>query len=171
MKKIRMLLVMFSLFLIMGITVHANGAGEKEQSADVIDWLKENVSDEQQEVITELMKSSDEVIEFIRQKLESGELVTEDDIEEAIQEGEEKFDVSLTEEDKEKIRKVAQKVKELGIDPEKLLDQAQDLSEQFGDELVDNAGEVVKQSVEKSVTGFFEDMGNRIRGFFANLFS
>ena len=98
-------------------------------------------------------------------------MVTEDDIEEAIQEGEEKFDVSLTEEDKEKIRKVAQKVKELGIDPEKLLDQAQDLSEQFGDELVDNAGEVVKQSVEKSVTGFFEDMGNRIRGFFANLFS
>lgn len=171
MKKIRMLLVMFSLFLIMGITVHANGAGENEQSADVIDWLKENVSDEQQEVITELMKSSDEVIEFIRQKLESGELVTQDDIEEAIQEGEEKFDVSLTEEDKEKIRKVAQKVKELGIDPEKLLDQAQDLSEQFGDELVDNAGEVVKQSVEKSVTGFFEDMGNRIRGFFANLFS
>lgn len=171
MKRFLMLSVMMLMLFAMGITVHANGSGENEQSADIVGWLKENISGEQQELISELMEAPDEVIEFVREKLETGELETDEDIEEAIQEGEEKFDVSLTEEDKEKILKVVQKVKQLGIDPEKLLDQAQVMCEQLGDELVDNAGEVVKESVEKSVAGFFEDMGNRIKGFFANIFS
>lgn len=171
MKRFLVLSVMLVMFSATGITVSANSLGENEQSADVITRLKENISGEQKELITELMKSSDEVIEFIRQKIESGELETEDDIEEAIEEGEEKFDVSLTEEDKEKILQVVQKAEELGIDPEKFLDQAQDMCEEFGDELADTAKEAVKQSVESSVTGFFQDMGKRIKGFFSGIFS
>lgn len=113
----------------------------------------------------------EELVAFIKAKLAAGELETEEDIEEAILEGEEKFDVTLTEEEKEKILQVMQKIKELGLDPEKLLEQAQDLYKQFGDELFENAEEAVKQSVKNSVTGFFEDMGNRLKGFFANIFS
>ena len=113
----------------------------------------------------------EELIAFIKAKLAAGELTTEQDIREAIKEGEEKFSVSLTEEEKEKILQVMQKIKELGLDPEKLLEQAKDLYNRFGDELINNAQEAVKKSVKESVSGFFTDLGTTIKNFFANLFS
>lgn len=171
MKKFLTLFVVLVMLFAMGITVHADASGESGQSADIMSWLKENVSGEQQELISQLLESSDEVIEFVKDKLATGELETEEDIEEAIREGEEKFAVTLTKEDKEKILQVMQKIKKLGLDPEKLLEQVQDMYKQVGDELFENAEAAVKQSVENSVSGFFKDMGNRLKGFFANIFS
>ncbi len=170
MKRFLMLTVVLLMLMGMGITTYAAAPGESGQSADLISRLKESVSKEQQEFISELMESPDEVIEFVREKLENGELDSEEDIEKVIQEGEEKFDVSLTEEDKEKILQVMQKVENLGLDPEKLLDQAQGLCEQFGDEVTSQAREAVRETVENSITGFFQDMGNRIKGFFDSFF-
>lgn len=113
----------------------------------------------------------EELIAFIKAKLASGELATDQDILEAIKEGEEKFSVSLTDEEKEKILQVMHKIKELGLDPEKLLDQAKDLYAKFGDELINNAQEVIKNSFKESVTNFFSDMGVAVKDFFVNLFS
>lgn len=171
MKRFLTLTVVMLMLFSMGITVYAGASGESEQSADLISRLKESVSPEHQELISELLETPDEVIEFVKEKLKAGELETDEDIEEAIREGEEKFDVSLTEEDKEKILQVMQKIKEMGLDPEKLLDQAQGMCEQLGDEVAGQAKETVKKSMENSITGFFQDMGNRIKGFFDSIFS
>ena len=113
----------------------------------------------------------EELIAFIKAKLAAGELTTDQDIKEAIKEGEEKFSVSLTDEEKEKILQVMHKIKELGLDPEKLLDQAKDLYAKFGDELINNAEEVIKNSFKESVSKFFSDMGSTVKNFFSNLFS
>ena len=113
----------------------------------------------------------EELIAFIKAKLASGELATDQDIAEAIKEGEEKFQVTLTDEEKEKILQVMNKIKELGLDPEKLLDQAKDLYEQFGDELINNAEEVIKQSFKESMSDFFTDLGSTVKDFFTNIFS
>lgn len=113
----------------------------------------------------------EELIAFIKAKLAAGELTTDQDIQEAIKEGEEKFSVSLTDEEKEKILQVMHKIKELGLDPEKLLDQAKDLYAKFGDELINNAEEVIKNSFKESVSNFFTDMGSTVKNFFSNLFS
>lgn len=113
----------------------------------------------------------EELIAFIKAKLAAGELTTDQDIQEAIKEGEEKFSVSLTDEEKEKILQVMHKIKELGLDPEKLLDQAKDLYAKFGDELINNAEEVIKNSFKESVSNFFSDMGSTVKNFFSNLFS
>lgn len=113
----------------------------------------------------------EELIAFIKAKLAAGELATDQDIQEAIKEGEEKFSISLTDEEKEKILSVMHKIKELGLDPEKLLDQAKDLYEKFGDELINNAEEVIKNSFKESVSNFFSDLGTRVKDFFANIFS
>ena len=117
------------------------------------------------------MEEVEELIAFIKAKLAAGELTTDQDIQEAIKEGEEKFSVSLTDEEKEKILQVMHKIKELGLDPEMLLDQAKDLYNKFGDELINNAEEVVKQSLKDSVSNFFTDFGNRIKGFIGSIFS
>ena len=113
----------------------------------------------------------EELIAFIKAKLAAGELTTDQDIQEAIKEGEEKFGVSLTDDEKEKILQVMHKIKELGLDPEKLLDQAKDLYAKFGDELINNAEEVIKNSFKESVSNFFSDMGSTVKNFFTNLFS
>lgn len=128
MKRILGLAVMLVMLFAMGITANAEHSGEKEQTADIMTWLEENISIEQD-------------------------------------------DVSLTEEDKEKILQLVQKAEELGIDPEKFLKQAEDMSVEFGEELTETAKEAVKQSVKSSVTGFFQDMGKRIKDFFTNVFS
>lgn len=113
----------------------------------------------------------EELIAFIKAKLAAGELTTDQDIQEAIKEGEEKFQVSLSEEDKEKILAVMHKIKDLGLDPEKLLDQAKDLYNKFGDELINNAEEAIKESFKESISNFFTDMGSTVKNFFTNLFS
>ena len=113
----------------------------------------------------------EELVAFIKAKLAAGELNSDEDIQNAITEGENKFQVSLTDEEKEKILAVMHKIKELGLDPEKLLDQAQDLYKKFGDELFQNAEEAVKQTISQSVTRFFSDLGNRVKDFFIRLFS
>lgn len=112
----------------------------------------------------------EELIAFIKAKLAAGDLASDQDIRDAIKEGEEKFGVSLTDEDKEKILQVMHKIKELGLDPEKLLDQAKDLYNKFGDELINNAEEVIKNSFKESISNFFTDLGSTVKDFFANIF-
>lgn len=180
MKKLWLLLAMLTMFFAMGIVVQAGGQGEKEQSADlsalfdgelskqgadVMKWLSEELAKEENK------EKAGEVISFIKEKLEAGELESEEDISDAIQEGEEKFDVSLTEEEEEQILQAMQKIKDLGLDPEKLLDRVEKMYDDVGADLVEEAQETVKQSFADSVSGFFHDMGTRVKGFFANIFS
>lgn len=113
----------------------------------------------------------EELIAFIKAKLAAGDLETDQDIQDAIKEGEEKFRVTLTEEEKAKILQVMHKIKELGLDPEKLLDQAKDLYSKYGNELLDNAKETVKKSFTDSVSQFFSDFGTRIKDFISGIFS
>lgn len=126
--------------------------------------------------LTELVKgrSSEEiedVVEFIKEKLAAGDLETDEDIEDAIKEGEDKFRVELTEEEKEKILDVMHRITDLGLDPEKLLDRAKEMYTKFGDELVDNAETTVKETVKNSVAGYFSDFGKRIKEFVVTIFS
>ena len=113
----------------------------------------------------------EELIAFVKAKLAAGELDTDEEIAEAIREGEEKFQISLTEEEKDKILQVMHKIKELGLDPEQLLEQAKDLYKQFGDDLLNNAEAAVKETVKSSVANYFSDFGNRIKEFVLNIFS
>lgn len=111
--------------------------------------------------------ASDEEVEpliaYIKAKLAAGELETEDDIRNAIKEGEQKFDVSLDESEEQQIVDFMLKIKKLGLDPNVLLDQAADLYSKFGDELLNKATD----------DGFFSGLGNivnSIADFFKGLF-
>lgn len=171
MKRFFMSVILLVMFFSMGLTVYAEDASESIQASDIMEWMRENFSSEQKEVAYKLLKNSDEVLDFVKEKMESGEIKTEEDIENALEEGEEKFDISLTQEEKDKILEGVQKAKEMGVDPEQLLDQAQDICGQMVSEATENAKEAVKESVKNSLSGFFKDMGSRIKGFLANVFS
>ena len=110
----------------------------------------------------------EELIAFIKAKLAAGELETEEDIRKAITEGEQRFGVSLDESEIQQIVDFMMKIKKLGLDPNVLLDQAADLYDQFGDELLTKATD---EGFWKSVWGFFSNCGNAVIDFFKNLFS
>lgn len=110
----------------------------------------------------------EELIAFIKAKLAAGELETEEDIRKAIAEGEQRFGVSLDESEIQQIVDFMMKIKKLGLDPNVLLDQAADLYDQFGDELLTKATD---EGFWKSVWGFFSDCGSAVIDFFKNLFS
>ncbi len=109
----------------------------------------------------------EELIAYIKAKLAAGELETEEDIRKAITEGEEKFGVALSEEEIQQIIDFMMKIKELGLDPNVLLDQAADLYEQFGDELLTKAAD---GGFWSGIGNFFSDFGNSVADFFKNLF-
>ena len=129
-----------------------------------IDSLKSLLEDRDSEEIQK-------IIEFVKDKWESGDLSTDQDIQDAIREGEEEFDVSLSEEDKETIQSVINKVQKLGIDPEILMNHVLDKFENTTEDLTEQAKEVVTESVKKSVTQYFSDLKVRVKDFFVNLIS
>lgn len=157
-KWILMFAVVVSAFGIV-LPAHASSTDDSVLS-ELIELVKGRSSEE-----------IEDVVEFIKDKLEEGELETDQDIQDAIKEGEDKFQVALTEEEKQKILDVMHKIKDLGLDPEKLLDRAKDMYIKFGDELVDSAETAVKETVKNSVTNYFSDFGKRIKEFVFTIFS
>lgn len=153
MKKCMIIAAMCVLFMTTGTQALA-------KDIDIPQWISEELQKE------ENMELAEKVIDFIRQKLESGELENDEDISTAIEEVEDKFDVSLTEGEKDKILQSIQKIKKLGLDPEKLLDQASKICEDTKQELIQETENKVKTSFVNSVTGFFRDMGSRVKDFF-----
>ena len=130
--------------------------------------------------IASITKSADdekveELIAYIKGKLAAGELESEEDIRNAIIEGETKFGVDLSEEDILKIINLMNKIEKLGIDPEMLLSQAKDLYDKFGDQILaepENAlKEVAENAVKNAVGNFVDRVKTSVSNFFSNLFN
>ncbi len=121
------------------------------------------------EIVTKSANSEEveELIAYIKAKLAAGELENEDDIRKAIDEGEAKFGVTLAEDEKQQIVDFMMKIKKLGLDPNVLLDQAADLYNKFGDELLTKATD---EGFLGGLGAFFSNAGKSISNFFSSLF-
>lgn len=108
------------------------------------------------------------LIAFVKAKVAAGNMDSEKDIQAAIEEGEEKFGVSLTPEEVQQIINIMQKINELGLDPNMLIEQAEDLYSKFGTDFLAHidGGEIAKQAAGN----IFSKIGNAIKDFFAGLF-
>lgn len=117
------------------------------------------------------------LIAWLKGKIASGELDigSEESVRAAIAEGEQNFGITLSEEDKQKIIGLLQKLDSLGLNAEYLIEQAQSLYEKYGLEIVENANEAINEAVGNAVTGaikgFFENLAASVSEFFKNLFS
>jgi len=137
-------------------------AVESAQEGDLID-----------EALTK--EQADEIFHFIVQKIAEGGLDSEEAVREAITEGEETFQVSLTEDEKKKIVQIVDQVNTWGLDAQGLAKKAEELYDEYGAELLEHpekaAAEAVKSSISSSLKGigdFFVGIGRGIRDFFRN---
>ncbi|MBQ8527348.1 MAG: DUF1002 domain-containing protein [Lachnospiraceae bacterium] len=119
----------------------------------------------------------EELIAFVKARVAASELETEEDILSVITEGEQEFGVTLTREQKQQIVDIMMKINELGLDPQMLIEQAEDLYSQFGTDFLNNLDldnldtEAIKEEVTKQVEeGFLSKVVNAIKEFFAGIF-
>ena len=118
---------------------------------------------------TQNSEEVEQLVAYIKAKMAAGELETDDDIRNAINEGQNKFNVTLTDDEVNKIIDVMHKIKALGLDPQVLLNQAQDLYKKFGNDIVNHTEDIIKQSVSDSVKSYFSQLTDRVKNFFTSL--
>ena len=114
----------------------------------------------------------EELNAFVKAKVAAGGLDSDDQIRSAIEEGEDKFGVTLTEDEINQIIAIMQKINQLGLDPNVLVAQAEDLYSKFGKDFLKNldTDAIAKEVAKSAASGFFAKIGDAIKGFFAGLF-
>ena len=114
----------------------------------------------------------EELIAFVKAKVAAGGLDSDDQIRSAIEEGEDKFGVTLTEDEINQIIAIMQKINQLGLYPNVLVAQAEDLYSKFGKDFLKNldTDAIAKEVAKSAASGFFAKIGDAIKGFFAGLF-
>ena len=113
-----------------------------------------------------LTEEQKKLLEKMKEKLDAGEL-----------------EITLTEEQKEQLLGLIQKMNALGLNSDEMLSKAQELYEEYGEQIkksadaaiqeniVEPVKEAVVEGTKSAIRDFFRDMGESIRSFFARLFS
>ncbi len=117
------------------------------------------------------------LIAWLKSQIANGNLDTgnEESMRSVIEEGEETFDITLTDEEIDQIISLLKKLDDLGLNAEYLLDQAEQLFAKYGSDIVNNANEAIKEAagnaVKTAVTHFFQNIKETVTSFFQKLFS
>lgn len=106
-------------------------------------------------------ETAEELIALIKDKVVSGELQSEDAIMGAIEDACEQLEVTLTDEDRQMILDLMEKISELDIDIDQLKDQAKAVY----DKLVDMGIDVKSESFWQSVKDALNSLIDKIMGF------
>ena len=92
-----------------------------------------------------------ELLDFIKEKWDAGDFDSREDIEAAIEEGEEQFGVALDDGKREQLAKALEKLDELGVDHDAAVDLAKNLYRDYGDEIVENLQSLYDQYGDEMV--------------------
>lgn len=109
----------------------------------------------------------EELIAFVKAKVAAGGLDSDDQIRSAIEEGEDKFGVTLTEDEINQIIAIMQKINQLGLDPNVLVAQAEDLYSKFGKDFLKNldTDAIAKEVAKSAASGFLQRSVMRSKDF------
>ena len=162
--------------LIGALKAYEDMSGEKVTEASLDTALNELVTTGE---IAEALGDSEQVSEmiaFIKAEIAGKDLNTREEIEEVVRQAVDDYGAVLTEDETKQIVDLMVKIKDLGLDYNTLLDQAQDLYEKFGDKLSLSdlangiSGETKMEIIKESIGQFFTNVMDGITGFFKNLF-
>ena len=127
----------------------------------------ENVSNEDVEAL----------IAWLKNMIATGKLDTSDEnsIRSTIAEGEKQFGVTLDESEKNQIVSLLKKLDAMGLNGAYLIDQAQNLYNKYGMDVVNQAQDVINEAVGNAVSqatkSFFSSIKDSFTGFFSGLFN
>lgn len=175
MKKKIVLFVLMGILAFSGMRVSA--AEEKEPQAltdlsGIMDQIREQLDEAFENIDEETAK---EIFSFAKEKVTEGSLNTEEGLSRAIEDGEEKFGVTIDRADAQKIVDTMEKLEDMGFSGEYIVGKAEELYDEYGADFSEHVEEVVtgavKNAVSNAVGGFFQGMWESVKSFFGNLFS
>ena len=116
------------------------------------------------------------MIAFIKAEIAGKDLDTREQIDAAVREAIDDYGATLTEDEIKQIVDLMVKIKDLGLDYNTLLDQAQDLYNKFGDkltldDLTNLSGKTKMEIVKVAVGQFFTNIFDKVSNFFSGLFN
>lgn len=159
------------------VTGHSALAGiymAYEASGETLDKGRMEVANEELSLATELADKEgmdnekiSELLTEIKKAIADQNPATKEDIERIIAEQLEKLNIQLSEEDKQALVRLFEKMRSLDIDFDKVLTQLNSLSKDITNKVKDFLGD--EDAVEE-VTGFFKKIFQAISDFFKNLF-
>lgn len=179
MKKKAAVLLTVCILLFFGTAevVSAAEAGNTEEKAsvDIAEMLGE-AGDKLKAALSEIdSETAMEMFDFVGEKLADGSLKTKEGLSDALEEGKEKFGITVDEEDAKKVVETMKKLEDMGFSGEYAVERTKELYEEYGADFVDHANEVMKGAVEQAVTdavtAFFQNLWEAVKKFFINLFS
>ncbi|MGN0169878.1 MAG: DUF1002 domain-containing protein [Lachnospiraceae bacterium] len=106
-----------------------------------------------------------DLMAYVKQVVVEQGLEDEEDIRAAIEEGAEKLDLELTEEQVEEVAALMKKISKLDIDPDTLKEQAKDIYDKLTDMGFD-IGDVDTDGLLAAIKGFFQAIIDFIKGLF-----
>ena len=116
----------------------------------------------------------EQLIAWLKEKVAKGELESDTDIRTAINEGEAKFGVTLSEEEVQLILDLMNKLKSMGLNSEYLLSQAEKLYNKYGADIVNHADEAISEAVSSAVSnaadGVWQNIKKSVKDFWNSLF-
>lgn len=171
MKKIAVIAIVF-------LCLSESGIISRAEEQDLTGLLREY-----QDAFGELLENTDETtieeaFSFLKEKAADGGLQTEEGIENAIEEGKEKFGIEIDDRYIEEMLGVVEQLEDLGFDSETILDKAEGMYQEYGSDMADHTQELVADAVKDSIgtiiinaiVEFFRMLGESIKSFFTNLF-
>ncbi|MCM1126828.1 MAG: DUF1002 domain-containing protein [Lachnospiraceae bacterium] len=169
--KRKIAIAVFLAFLTAGAFPAGARASETSTAQGVLDQIKQQLSDAFDDMDQE---TAGEVFDFLKDQAADGNLSSGEGIQKAIDEGEEKFGVTISEADAKELVDTMEKLEDLGFSAEYVVDKAGSLYDEYGADFVDHADELVKGAVKNAasnaVSSFWQNLKNSIKNFFAKLF-
>ena len=118
----------------------------------------------------------EELIDYIKAEVIAKGLDDPEEIKDVIEKAGEKFDIDLSEEQKQELTDVMDKIADLDIDPETLLKQAGDLYDKYGDTILSEAKaavdgvltDEVKASLWQAVVSFFKTLFDSVKNYISS---
>lgn len=162
--------------LIGALKAYEDMSGEKVTEASIDTALNELVTTGE---LASAVGSSEDVadmVAFIKAEIAGKDLNTREEIDAAVREAVADYGATLTEDEIKQIVDLMVKIKDLGLDYNTLLDQAQDLYAKFGDKLTlddltnmsnETKGAIIKEAVGNFFTGIFDGISNFFKGLFS----
>ncbi|MBE5878972.1 MAG: DUF1002 domain-containing protein [Lachnospiraceae bacterium] len=116
----------------------------------------------------------EEFMEYVKAEIVAAGIDDPEKIREIVEKAAEEYDITLTEEQLEMIVSLMEKIGKLDIDPKKLLEQAGDLYEKYGETILKDAKakldevltDEVKASIWTAIGNFFKGLWDTILGWF-----
>ena len=110
-------------------------------------------------------EQADQIVNYIIEQVAAGALTSEEAVKQAIAEGEEKFQITLTEGEKDSIIKLVNTVNSWDLDAEGIVKKAEELYKEYGTDLFEKPEQALAEAAKKGAEGFFEGVGK----FFVNV--